>query len=510
MNIVDILCERARTQGDRLAIIERGRTITFAELAAASTSAALELDSAGLAPGMRAILLSPMSIDLYVVLIGMFRLQVVPIFADPAHLAACIARLQPDAFVAVPRAHLLRLTTPAVRAIPIKSTVARVARARRSGEIGRAESCAPDTPAILTFTSGSTGDPKAVVRSHGFLIAQHHALATCLAFEPGDADLTALPIVLLANLASGVTSIIPDADLRSPGAIRPAPVLDQIRCLRPSRTIASPALLERLAACAARKGERFDSLKRVFTGGAPVFPALLDRLAAVAPGASIVSVYGSTEAEPIASIDAREIGADDRSAMRHGAGVLAGTPSSSIDVRILPDRWGTPIRASGQDDLDREALVDGGIGEIVVSGAHVLGGYLDGAGDEETKIHAGGRVWHRTGDAGYFDRQRRLWLLGRCAARVTDRDGTLYPLAVEAAASDVPGVHRSAFVAYNGRRVLVTEAAATVEAGSLRDVLKHRLAWAQIADVQIVRRVPVDHRHNAKVDYPALKRLLAT
>ena len=48
-----------------------------------------------------------------------------------------------------------------------------------------------------------------------------------------------------------------------------------------------------------------------------------------------------------------------------------------------------PITMSGQADVDREALVDGGIGEIVVSGAHVLGSYLDGAGDEETKIHAG-------------------------------------------------------------------------------------------------------------------------
>ena len=69
---------------------------------------------------MCVIVLSPMSIDLYIALIGMFRLQVAPVFVDPAHLAACIAVFQPDAFVAVPRAHLLRLTTPAVRAIPIK------------------------------------------------------------------------------------------------------------------------------------------------------------------------------------------------------------------------------------------------------------------------------------------------------------------------------------------------------------------------------------------------------
>ena len=122
--------------------------------------------------------------------------------------------------------------------------------------------------------------------------------------------------------------------------------------------------------------------------------------------------------------------------------------------------------------FDRAALVDSGIGEIVDSGRARPGWLSRRRGqDEETKIHAGGRVWHRTGDAGYFDRQGRLWLLGRCAAKVTDRDGTLYPLAVEAAASDVPGVQRSAFVAHHGRRILVAEAAPAFEARDLPDIL---------------------------------------
>ena len=517
MNVATILHEQALRRGDQPAIIEPGRTISFAELDRAAGSAAAALARAGLEPGMRALVFSPMSIDLYIAIIGMFRLRVAAVFVDPSagpeHLTSCVSRVSPDAFIAVPRAHLLRLTSAALRSIPLKMTLRRLV-SRADADVPCAhrvtpslENCDPDTPAIITFTSGATGVPKAAVRTHRLLLAQHRALAGSLSLEPGAVDLTTLPIVLLANLASGVTSIIPDADLRAPGAIRPEPVLDQIRDLQPARTVATPALLERLVECAARRGDRLDRLRQIYTGGAPVFPRLLDRVASVVPAASVVAVYGSTEAEPIAAIDRREITSEDRVAMRKGAGLLAGRPAPSVQVRILPDRWGTPVTVPDSETLERQALQPTGIGEVVVSGQHVIGGYLDGAGDQETKILAGDRVWHRTGDAGYFDRRGRLWLLGRCAARVSDGDGVVYPFAVECAASDVPGLRRSAFVQHGGRRVLVVEVDPGVT--GVREALMSRLSWARLDDVMLVDQVPVDHRHNAKVDYTALDRLLA-
>jgi olefin beta-lactone synthetase len=510
MNIATVLHDRALQHGDRPAIVERGRAVSFGELDRAAAGAAAELARAGLAAGMRALILSPMSVSLYVAMIGMFRLRVTAVFVDPStgweYLTRCVDWIRPDAFVGVPRAHLLRLTSPALRSIPIKLMLGRVASRRTSCSSLDSRPCDPATPAIITFTSGATGAPKAAVRSHGFLLAQHRALAASLALEPGEVDLTTLPVVLLANLASGVTSIIPDADLRAPGAIRPEPVIDQIRELRPTRVVATPALLERLVDCASRQGEPLGSVRRVFTGGAPVFPGLLDKIARAVPGASVVGVYGSTEAEPIASINRRDITRRDRAGMRCGAGLLAGRPAGSIDVRVLPDRWGTPVGVRNPEHFDREALGPFDAGEIVVSGDHVLGSYLEGIGDEEAKIHDGSRVWHRTGDAGYFDRRGRLWLLGRCAAKVTDNFGTLYPFAVECAASGVHGLRRSAFAQHRGRRVLVIEAER--HALEVRDALVTRLAWARLQDVAIVDEVPVDRRHNAKIDYTALRRLL--
>ena len=508
MNVASLLRARALEAPERPAIIERAGAISFAEFDAASAAAAAMLAARGVLPGARVLLLSPMSIDLYVAIVAIFRIGATVVFVDPAagnaHLTGCLDRVRPAAFIGVGRAHLLRFMSPALRAVPIKLTlrqlVASARNATRTHYRDEPLDCSPVTPAIITFTSGSTAAAKAAVRTHGFLLAQHRALADTLRLRPGAVDLTTLPIVALANLASGVTTIVPDANLRAPGEIDPGPVLEQIRRLRPDTAVASPALLERLA----DRDESLHHLSRIFTGGAPVFPSLLDRLARAAPTASIVAVYGSTEAEPIATLDRKAITPADRLAMHAGAGLLAGVPSSSVALRILPDCWGRPLAFGDAAAFERSALAPGCPGEIVVSGDHVLRSYLDGVGDEDTKVRVAGAIWHRTGDAGYLDAHGRLWLLGRCGAKVEGPGGVTYPLAVECAASGVSGLRRSAFVQRRGRRLLAIEAA---EPERVRAQLKRELAWAALADVLPIHRIPVDHRHNAKVDYTALARL---
>lgn len=519
MNIAQVLHEQAAARGDQLAIADGREALTFAQLNDAARQAAADLAAAGLRSGDRALLFCPMSAPLYVTLIGMFRLGVTAVFVDPSagirQVSACCDRVRPRAFVGSPRAHLLRVVSSAVRRVPVALAIGRVPFTRAVGlerpRLSAASNheiapCAADTPALITFTSGSTGVPKAAVRTHGFLLAQHRALAEELDLRPGDVDLTTLPIFVLANLASGVTSIIPEGDMRAPARLDPARLVQRLREYRCNRIAASPALLERLAVHLQGSGETL-AAGRIFTGGAPVFPALLDKFALVAPGAVIAAVYGSTEAEPIAQQRVDDTGAADRRATREGAGLLAGLPVSSIAVRIIPDRWGTPLGPYTSREFDALCLPVDQTGEIVVSGAHVLRGYLDATGDDETKIKTGNGVWHRTGDAGYMDAAGRLWLVGRCSARVCDAHGVTYPLSVEAAASEIDGVRRSAFLLHQGRRTLLVEIAESVSSISAAAV-SARLAWAHLDDVVIVERVPVDKRHNAKVDYPALDALL--
>jgi acyl-CoA synthetase (AMP-forming)/AMP-acid ligase II len=497
--------------------VHRARTITFDGLDRAASNAARDLRNAGVRAGERVLLLVPMSIELYAVLIALFRLQATAVIVDPsagrARLDQCVRRVAPEVMAGVPKAHLLRLFSPAVRRIPRRLAIggwaplASSIRIRPLGEADAVAPCPPEAPAIITFTSGSTGEPKAVVRSHGFLVAQHRALADSLSLAAGEVDLTTLPIFLLANLASGVTSVVPDADLRTPGAIDAGPVLAQVRDTAATRSVASPALLLRLVTHPSAPAA-LARMTRIFTGGAPVFPRVLDVLAGASPLADVVAVYGSTEAEPIAEIERRQIDTVDREAMRGGAGLLAGVPVPSVSLAILDDRWGTPLGPWTDEEFARERLPHAAPGEVVVSGDHVLPGYLDGRGDAETKIRVGGRVWHRTGDAGYLDASGRLWLLGRCAARVDDQQGRIYPFAVECAASDVEGLRRSAFTRHGGARVLVVEPEVGVDPNDLVERVRARLAWAHLAEVLVVERIPVDARHNAKVDYPGLEKLL--
>jgi len=373
-----------------------------------------------------------------------------------------------------------------------------------------------EDPALVTFTSGSTGEPKAALRTHGFLLAQHRVLEQSLELQPGRCDLTTLPIFVLTNLASGVTSVLPDADLRAPGAINPRPVLSQLQRHGIKTTAASPAFMSRLLDECERSGTQISELERVYLGGAPVFPGVLRKTEQFCPHAVITAVYGSTEAEPMAEICLADISSDDFHLMRQGKGLLAGPPIPSISLRVICDQWGKAIPRLDTRQFDHMVLATGEPGEIVVSGAHVLPGYLQGEGDAETKFNVEGTRWHRTSDLGYLDAKGRLWLLGRCSAKIEDAHGTLYPFAVECAAVENPSIRRAAMVSIAGRRVLAIETATPIFSEKIQptaaissEEIQRSLAWAKVDQVVVLDRIPVDKRHNAKIDYIALNHKLA-
>ena len=499
-NVVGLFAEQASARPDAPAIIEgtgrRRRVTTFADLERLGAEGAGRLRQRAVGPGDRVLVLVPVSAALYGVLAAVFRVGAVAVLVDPGAgrpaFRSAVARAAPDAFVGTRKAHGLRLVDPAVRAISRRFAVGGWVPGARRWEGGAPVAPEPvgaDAPALLTFTSGTTGRPKAAVRTHGLLMAQHAALADALDLCPGDVDLATLPVVVLANLASGVTTVLPDADLRRPGSFDTKRVLAQVAAERPGRSVASPAFFERLLDHA-RPGAL--DFRRLDTGGAPVFPDLLDRLAEVAETA--VAVYGSTEAEPIAHAGPPSVA--DRQRTAEGAGLLAGRPVPQVDLRVVPDAAG-PLGPFTAAEWERQSLAPGETGEVVVTGDHVVPGYLDGQGDAETKVDVEGRRWHRTGDAGRLDADGRLWLLGRCAA-ASRRDGrTVYPLQVEAALR-ARGL-RGAFVDLGGRRVVAVADPEIPDAEVLDAV-----PWAGIDAVARLAALPVDRRHNAKIDRPKL------
>lgn len=518
MNVLTRLLEHAATTPDRVAIIDRdGRQISYAGLAREGARFAALLHSQGVRRGDTVLVLVPMSIELYATLAGVFALGAVVMVLDPsaglAHLERCCALRSPQALIGVPLAHLLSLAVPSLRRVALRVCAkgwwpGAVPWGGGSGSVELGEEVNTDAPALLTFTSGTSGTPKAALRTHGLLLAQLAALETLLAPEEGDVDLATLAIVALANLATGVTTVIPDASLRRPASLNARPVLEQIARHGVTRTAASPALLERLADVASKQRLSLPGLKRIYSGGGPVFPRVLHKLARVAPNARLISVYGSTEAEPIAHIAFQDLSASDLEAVRGGQGLLVGPPVEAIDLRIMPNRAGELLEFADLESFEAVTLGAGEIGEIVVCGPHVLPGYLGGVGDGETKFRVNGRVWHRTGDAGHLDVQGRLWLAGRAGARILDARGELYPFSTECAALEVPGVRRCALLGHRGGRVLCVEWEKGRADKKETEVLLERLAWAHVDRIVTVKSLPMDARHNAKVDLGRLRKLL--
>jgi acyl-CoA synthetase (AMP-forming)/AMP-acid ligase II len=522
MNLYEYLVRQVNTRPGQQAIIDytggRCRHWQFAELDRAAAGIASMLHRQGLVKGDGILIAHPVSAELYIIVLACFRLGLVAVLPDPhagwRQFERCCAMYPIKGFIGSPRAHLLRLLSPAIRKIPHKYSVGkhvpgatRLLPTQHTDVIRPVTHCHPQNPALITFTSGSTGVPKAAVRSHGFLQAQHNAVTCNLPLPVGSVDLSLFPVFVLASLASGNTCLLPDVDYKRPGRIDPSQVFEVIRAHPPDQIAASPAVLERLVDYAKQNQILIDGPLRICSGGAPVFPVLLENLAVIFPEAEIVTVYGSTEAEPIAKTSASTLQNADIQAMRAGKGLLVGKPVPEIELRIISDGSEIIPDHISLEELDRLTQDVGNVGEIIVSGDHVLKRYLKGEGDSETKLHVDQQVWHRTGDAGYLDEGGRLWLLGRCQAKVKDRHGTVYPFAIETAVRQEPEVIRAAFARVNDKRVIALQARQG-HSRKLASKILDRLLWAHIDEICFVSSIPVDPRHNAKIDYRALNKLL--
>ncbi|WP_189008977.1 AMP-binding protein [Deinococcus roseus] len=503
MNLSLILSQHAHNTPDRPALITRQGTTTYLQLEQMSDSMAVQLRKLGVQQSTRVLVLIPIGPELYATLAALWKLGAVAVIVDPgagtANFRHGAKATQPEVFVGIPKAHLLRLLSPELRQVRKHLVTSgwlpfTTPWIQQKVDAVAALDLPADAPALITFTSGSTARPKAASRSHAFLLAQNQALQHTLQLEPDGTHLCTLAVVTLTVLAAGGTALIPDAKLARPGFIDPEPVLKQLNS-HPALTVAaSPAFVERLAE------NGMLPFKRIYVGGAPVFPYQLE-LFTKQSQAEVYSVYGSTEAEPIAEQAYAEIKEADFAQMRTGKGLLAGLPVEEIQLKILPDQHGQLFPYQTRQAFEAAALPSLRTGEIVVTGGHVLKSYLDPAGNKETKwMDETGTTWHRTGDAGYLDQQGRLWLLGRCSAKVQDSKGTLYPFSVEVAAQHHTAVKRAALTAQDGKRVLWVQWKDPEDLSGLKKMLE----WASLDDIRSIAKIPLDRRHNAKVDYTRL------
>jgi olefin beta-lactone synthetase len=469
MTLLSAFAGRLATQPEHPALISAGgETLTYEALDSWAAALAQRYAHAGVRANTRVVVALGMSCELYAALIALWRLGAVAVFPEPAAglkgLRHALAVTAPEFLIGPRRVALLcalasgrlALATP----LPLP---------REHGTAHDPPSWPDAHPALITFTSGSTGQPKGILRSHGFLLAQQRALTSLLQPAEPTRDLVCLPMFVLAGLSLGTTSALPRGDVRRPTPELAILLSRQIDEQQLTRLLASPSIVATLAQTSAIAG-----LRQIFTGGGPIWPTLMQRLLEVAPRAQITAVYGSTEAEPIAHLAIRDITPTDWQRMEAGEGLPAGRPVPEIALRVIDD-------------------------EIQVSGEHVNSGYLDPADDRSNKIREGSTIWHRTGDAGRLDERGSLWLLGRLEGRV----GAWFPFQVEVAARAWPGVEQAALVNLDGHACLVL----TGDAHRKNEWLMGTQQFAGL-DLAVVSAIPLDQRHHAKVDYRRLRAML--
>lgn len=290
-------------------------------------------------------------------------------------------------------------------------------------------SAGPDDPAVLIFTSGTTGRPKAVRLSHANLLANVDSVARCGLLLPGDNLLAVLPLhhaypcmvnllvpLLLGARTTFVETLKPEAIL---GALKTAGV--SILVLTPQyvgvfyRRILKrfedlPLGLGKLLAAAlkatakmrpdllgvlrraVRKGVGPD-FRFFVTGGAKCDPEVIAGMEAL--GIGVLEGYGLSETAPLVSINKPD----------------TGKPGSV--GRALP---GVEVRIDRPDDE--------GYGEILIRGANVMHGYFE---DPDASAKALQNGWFHTGDQGRMDQDGAIFVRGRERDIIVLQSGKKFP-----------------------------------------------------------------------------------
>ena len=525
-NIIDYLKKAAEEYPDRPALFmsreSKETGITFKGLWGMVDSFSVGLKTKGLRPGDRCVIMIPMSIDLYVALLGIIKMGGVAVFVDPwityQQIAAFCVFAKPKGFIGIPKSHYLRFldkrllfipltfsTEPVFLSCPAKYNLRRfISQYRGDHDI---YSVSENDPALITFTSGSSGTPKGANRTHGFLSAQYKALSSEFQYDSNNIDMPMFPVFALSNLAAKIPSIIPDMDFRNVNEVNAEGIIRQMNAHKVTNCTASPPFVDRLAEYVQSAYDRPHFLRKILTGGGPVTTSQLKQWQKAFPGIKIDIVYGSTEAEPVAHISLEQRLQTDSAGK---GGFCVGQPGHLIKCKVIKITKEPVVWKGTWEQLE---CAQGEIGELIVTGDHVCKDYFNNlqAVQENKIIDSDRAVWHRMGDTGYFNGES-FWLAGRVHSTII-RDGQLFHAQlVEQAISELtPEVKKIAALGLpdkniNERLIAVLQ----IQKGlvSAKDILKECREKNFIVDKILLTNspLPLDPRHHSKINYPILRR----
>ncbi len=430
MNLADIVADTAAQAPDRPALYFEGETVSYVELDRRITEAGAALATCGVGAGDRVALRLPNS---------------------PAYVAAFFGALRAGAVV-VPLNVLLappeveervRAATPHV----VVNDELPVGGRANAGIVERED----DEPAVILFTSGTSGRPKGAVLTHGSIRAAARNAAEALLLGPDDVVLGAAPFTHVLGQSTGLVSTF-----LAGAAVAVVPRFEAERTLATMTATRTTILLGVPTMCialcqAAQDASELPPIRIAHVGGAAV-PIEVANDFERTFGGEVHEGYGLTELSGIAT-------------------------TSRVGERRKPGSVGKPL---GGTEIRIHEAVDG-VGEVQLRGPSVIAGYWqDEEATREAIDHDG---WLSTGDVGYLDDDRYLFLVDRKKDLIVRGGYNVYPREVEEALYAHPDVLETAVVGIADERlgeevaaVVVRRPGATASADELQAWTKERVA----------------------------------
>jgi malonyl-CoA/methylmalonyl-CoA synthetase len=396
---------------ERPALWAEGRGwVSRGELAAAGARVAGRLWRAGLAPGDRVLVSAATSMDLVVAYLGALRMGLVVVPVNTAYREREVAHIVGDAAPAAAVVDDPERGRWARRAAGGDLPVTGPEVDLPDGGPPPLDGAAAGDPALLCYTSGTTGAPKGAVLAHGNLLASAEALRLAWRWTPGDRLVLALPLFHIHGLGVGLHgTLLAGASALLLPRFEVDAVLDAARDHQATLFFGVPTMYARLAG-SPRAGE-LGRLRLCVSGSAPLPPTLFERLAERA-GQRVLERYGMTET--IMNVSNPHDGE-----RRPGT---VGLPLPGVELRL----------AGGTD------------GEVLLRGPNVFSGYW---GNPEATAEAfDPDGWFRTGDLGSFDDRGYLRIEGRSKELIITGGYNVHPREVEELLLEHPGVAEVAVV----------------------------------------------------------------
>jgi long-chain acyl-CoA synthetase len=426
MALYDLLARAAETRPQHVALEGRGATWSWATLDAHAARLGARLRAEGLGVGDRVALLTGSDPEAIAAFWALVRIGAVPVDI-PAHagtptLAAALGDARPRA-VLVDATSAPRLAELDAAALPIEIPVLTVAPSipmpgagspRRHVELHAAFAAPPtdaarhrpgDTdPALVLYTSGTTGQPKGVVLSHRNLTSNVRAALELMQLGDDERLLLVVPLYfvhgrmqLLTFTALGATICL------TSGFQFPQRVLDDLVGTRATMISGVPFHFLTLLARSRLHERALPDLRHVLVTGGALPHGALQRLSRALPGVRLHTAYGLTEAAPRVTY----LGPDEVLTRRGSAG----RPLPGVEVVIVGS--------------DGRPLPHGSLGEVVVSGPGVMLDYVSGDARSSGRLDAGGRL--HTGDLGLLDGDGYLRLFGRRSDLIKTAGERVFP-----------------------------------------------------------------------------------